>query len=195
MDGPMLISIITPTLLRPSLLKTCEMIDAQTHTEWQHVVMIDCENVDEDLIEQILHPQRMFIKCLAPHGNGGNSCRHNAWEMARGNYVMYCDDDNYYADEGVLAGVAASLQGAGYPAWALFPINRLGWRFYFDPPRSCHVDTMNVVLRHDYAQWPDTTAYGSDGILVDSLMKRQIPYAAFPDFRPIGVIPQLSFCK
>jgi hypothetical protein len=54
---------------------------------------------------------------------------------------------------------------------------------------------MNVVLRWDYAEWPDTTAYGSDGVLVDSLIERGVAYAAFPDFREIGIISQLNFCK
>lgn len=188
-------SIITPTLLRESLVKTCEMIDAQTYKEWQHIIMIDCEDGNEDLLKRTSHPQREFIKCPAPHANGGNSCRHNAWELARGEYIYYNDDDNTLADKNVLRDISKSLESAGNPPWALFPINRLGWRFYSDPPRSCHVDTMNVVLRRDYAQWPDTTAYGSDGVLVDSLMERQIPYAAFPEFREIGIIPKLSFCK
>lgn len=109
---------------------------------------------------------------------------------------MYMDDDNYYADERVFADIAAVL--APLPATvqiALFPINRLGHIFYSDPPRSCHVDTMNFVLRRDVAQWPDTNAYGSDGVLIDRLMEQNISYAGFPQFRPIAVLPKINFCQ
>jgi glycosyltransferase involved in cell wall biosynthesis len=187
-------TIITPSLQRLSLIEACASVDAQ-QVEWQHIVAVDSSQQDAELLRKIAHPQRFIMWCGQHHANGGNSCRHNAYNLATGDYVFYLDDDNYLADHRVLADIEMELQSANRPAWALFPILRLGGRFYCDPPRSCHVDTMNVVLRHDYAQWPDTTAYGSDGVLVDSLMERQIPYAAFPDFREIGIIPQLGFCK
>jgi glycosyltransferase involved in cell wall biosynthesis len=188
-------SVITPTLQRQSLIECCRSVDIQDGAEIQHIVMVDCEHLREDLLEKIARPNRLIVKCERPHQNGGNSCRHNAWKLATGEYIFYLDDDNTLADFRVFADIAFALHQANMPAWALFPINRLGGRFYCDPPRSCHVDTMNVVLRWDYAEWPDTTAYGSDGVLVDSLIERGVAYAAFPDFREIGIISQLNFCK
>lgn len=188
-------SIITPTLQRESLVRSCKSISDQSFESWQHLVMVDCDEFNFDLIRQVRHPKRRVMKCEKAHINGGNSCRHNAWDLAVGKYCLYLDDDNYLSDSTVLTDIATALQSTNNPEWAIFPIDRLGLRFYTDPPKSCHTDTLNLVLKRDIAQWPDTTAYGSDGVLVEDLMARGIPYAAFPNFRPIGVIPRLGFCQ
>lgn len=192
-----LLSIITPTLQRESLVAACLSIDSQIgDVTWEHVVMVDQEEFNPDLLARIAHPRRTIAKCPAPHRDGGNTCRRNAWPLTSGQWIAYMDDDNYYADNRVLADACSVL--ALQPndiKWALFPITRLGGRFYCDPPRSCHVDTMNFILRREIGQWPDTNAYGSDGVLVDRLMEAQIPYAAFPGFRPIAVLPKISFCQ
>lgn len=187
-------TLITPTLQRESLVQCCTSISDQTCKSWQHVVMVDCAELNIPLLRSIEHPQRRIFKCPVPHINGGNTCRHNAWAKAVGKWCYFVDDDNFLADNRVLEDIAEVL---AYVAdqWAIFPIERLSGRFYTDPPRSCHVDTLNFILRKEIAQWPDTDAYGSDGILIDDLMARGIPYAAFPDFRPVGIIPKISKCE
>lgn len=189
-------SIVTPTLQRESLLRTCESIDSQTYFgRFEHIIQIDCETIDKELFAKIDQPYRFVYQCPVAHRNGGNTCRGLAWDKSVGTYQWAVDDDNYIADEHVLEDVANALESAGRPEWGLFPINRLGGRFYTDPPRSCHVDSMNVIIKREHARWPDTDCYGSDGVLVDSLMEKQIPYVAFPDFRSIAILPQISFCK
>lgn len=180
-------TIITPTVLRTTLVKTCESVESQTFTDWQHIVMVDREPTYE-LIWLTAHPQRIVIACDKPHHNGGNTCRHNAWELATGDYVYYLDDDNYLADERVLE----DLQIVTMP-WALFPILRGGNHFFHDPPRPCFVDTGNVIARRDIARWPDIEAYCSDGVWVEGL--KQYPYQAFPNFRPIMVMPTSNFAR
>lgn len=180
-------TIITPTVLRDSLLKTCESVNVQTCADWQHIVMVDCAPKPE-MLERIEHPQRIIAFCDKPHHNGGNTCRHNAWELATGDMVFYLDDDNYLADERVLE----DLKVVTTP-WALFPILRHGKRFMFDPPKPCYVDTGNVIARRDIARWPDIEAYCSDGVWVEGL--KQYPYQAFPDFRPIMVMPTTNFAR
>lgn len=186
-------TIITPTLQRDSLVATCKGIAEQSFDNWQHLVMVDCAEFNFDITSQILHPKRRIMKCEKPHVDGGNTCRHNAWNYARGEWIIYLDDDNILSDSNILRDIAEVLPHD--QQWAIFPIDRLGLRFYTDPPKSCHIDTLNIVLRREIAQWPQTDAYGSDGVMVDDLMERGIPYAAFPAFRPIGVIPRISFCQ
>jgi glycosyltransferase involved in cell wall biosynthesis len=189
-------SIITATLQRDSLLETCRSIDQQTGVEWEHIVLVDQEEFKPELLDRIRHSRRTIVKCPFPHGNGGNSCRHNGWHLTTGEWVAYMDDDNYYADDRILADLWQAVRPLPeIVKWALFPITRLGLRFYCDPPRSCHVDTMNFILRREIAQWPNINVYGSDGVLVDRLMEEKVTYAAFPDFRPIAVLPKISFCK
>lgn len=188
-------SIITPSLMRPSLVATCDSIDSQTFRDFEHIVQLDVETIDNLIFARIDHPQRWVFQCERPHRDGGNTCRRLAWEKSTGIYQWCVDDDNTVADERILEDMADALECAGRPDWGLFSITRLGLRFYADPPRSCHVDSMNVVIKREFAQWPDTDSYCSDGILVDGLIERGIPYAAFPDHRPIGVIPVISGCR
>lgn len=183
-------SVITPTLQRESLLRTCASIDSQSHTDWQHVVMIDCDTVNEDILTKISHPQRLVLQCPSPHRNFGNSCRRNAWEHTKGDYVLHTDDDNFLADENIFKDMAHVLKDSEKD-WALFPILRHGQWFYTDPPRTCHVDTANMVIRREFAQWPDGPEYTMDGIFCERLV-RDHEYDAYPHFRPIVVMPSSS---
>jgi glycosyltransferase involved in cell wall biosynthesis len=195
MDHPFY-SIITPSLLRQSLLQTCDSVTKQTYGKWEHFVICDVEQLDQELLKQIEHPQRTIIQCPHPHRDGGNTCRRSAWPLTSGQWCYYLDDDNFLADEQVLADIHAALSPLPeIVQMGLFPILRLGHLFYCNPPRSCFVDTLNFCLRREIGQWPDTNCYGSDGYLIDGLMAAQVKYAAFPDHRPIAILPKISYGK
>ena len=191
-------SIITPTLDRPSLGLLCQTLENQTARIWEHIVVHDRERSDSSRRVTYFEGNwpRIHVECGVRHNDGGNTCRSTGLSMARGEWVWFADDDNFVAHERALEEMAEVLSVLpSETKWALFPIVRLGQPFYTDPPRSCHVDTMNFVLRREIAYWPQTDAYGTDGILVDDLIARKVTYAAFPNFRPIGVIPKISFCR
>jgi len=95
------------------------------------------------------------------------------------------------ADEKILEDLSIALEQAGNPQWGIFPILRHGQRFYFNPPQPCYVDTGNVVVRREVGRWPDIPDYCSDAVWVEGL--KQYPFAAFPDSRPIMVMPDSSF--
>ena len=156
-------SIITPTIERPSLDRCRESVRTQTYTEWEHIVMVD----------------------LPRTNNYGNSPRHNGWKRASGDYCIYLDDDNYFADANALQRVADAL--VSRPDWAIFPIMRHGLWFFNDPPGNCRTDTANMVIGRDISQWPDGPEYTMDGLFCDQL-KAKYPYAAFPKVAPIIVM-------
>jgi hypothetical protein len=185
-------SIITPSLQRQSLLRTCESVNTQTFKKWQHVVALDVAILDEELFRRIDHPQRFVYQCDYPHRNYGNTCRHKAWEFATGEYVLGLDDDNWLDGNRVLEDIHSALTGPLFdpPDWAIFPIMRHGQRFFHDPPGLCMTDTANVVARREIARWPNVPDYTADGHLVEGLKK--YPYMAFPMFRPIVVMPKSS---
>lgn len=178
-------SIITPTLQRHSLVRCCESVATQTYRAWEHIIMADAHEFNYDLMKPLCRPDRMILKCDHPHANFGNTCRHNAWAHATGDYVCYLDDDNYFADANVLQDLVLALKDS--PEWALFPILRHGQVFYTDPPRSCHADTANVVVKREIGRWPNGPEYTMDGIWIDALV-RDHKYQAFPKFRPIVVM-------
>jgi glycosyltransferase involved in cell wall biosynthesis len=185
-------SIITPTLQRESLLKCCASVDEQTFSDWQHIV-IDDSPEDQGVLTRISADQRVFGMSGESRRNHGNNCRRAGWEIAAGDWVYYLDDDNYLAHPDALADAAAVLDSIE-EKWALFPIFRHGNRFFFDPPQPCYFDTGNAMVRKEIAQWPNVDDYASDAIwLTATLLKH--PYRAFPNAKPLMVMPTTNFCK
>lgn len=186
-------TIITPTLQRDSLVATCQSIDCQTFEDWHHIVIVDQEDFKWCLLDPLCEHRRGFAKCDHPHQNGGNTCRHNAWSLARGRYIIYLDDDNFLADATSLQRIHDALEAADFPQVAFFPILRMGARFFPEgKPAMCHVDTSNVVIERSIAQWPDIDAYCSDGVLIEDLVAK-FPYRMFGDVSPIVVMPKISY--
>jgi hypothetical protein len=187
----MKISIISPTLQRESLVAWCESVNRQ-EGEWQHIVVVDCFELNLELMERIKHPQRVIVKCDAPHCDWGNTCRRNGWNHAVGEYVVYLDDDNFFSpDPLILRDIEQVITAAGCPPFCLFPIVRHGSVFFYYPPALCMTDTANLVLRRDVGQWPDVRASTADGILAEYLL-REHGCTPFPDFRPIIHMPSSS---
>jgi len=184
-------SIITPTIQRDSLLACCASINSQTHTDWQHIVVIDGGPSRHDLLDLVAdshpgHTNRTLVHLGGRCNNFGNTPRFIGWKLAHGDYVIYLDDDNYFARNDALADIASRLESS--PDWAVFPILRFGQRFFSADPGCCHVDTANMVIRREIAQWPNREEYTLDGIFCEQL-KAQHPYIAFPEVDPIIVVP------
>ena len=97
-------TIITPTMLRPSLIDTCRRIETQTYNRWQHLVAIDgstqrCNTGTVKAIDQIEHRKREIFHCESSHRNYGNTCRSEMFCHVKGDYLLYLDDDDVYLGE------------------------------------------------------------------------------------------------
>lgn len=129
-----MLTIITPTLLRETLIQACHSVDTQVYERWQHLVMVDCapNAIDLRLLTSLAHPQRFFIlhNMSGPSGYPASKLRHRAWELARGEYLLYLDDDDYYLDELALSRIKDGMSQQKDRLWGMFPIRRLGKRFY-----------------------------------------------------------------
>ena len=184
-------SIITPTILRPSLLKTCESVNTQTCADWQHIVIIDGD-FENTIPLEMHHPQRKFLRCERNHNNWGNTCRFNAWMHATGEYIYYLDDDNYLADDRVLETLKSVTAD-----WAIFPILKTQWgglHFFCPPLRGCS-DGGSFIAKREIGRWPECpimtnvidgrVGYDADGQLIEHL-RRNYPYQAIMT-RPLMV--------
>lgn len=163
-------SILTPTILRPSLVRACESINTQTCTDWEHIVIID--GVEGEVPKEIEHPQRKIIRCARNHNDYGNTCRYEAWTHLSGDYIYNLDDDNYLADERVLE----TLKLVTAP-WAIFPINKIDWHglHFCCPPKRGFTDTGSFIVRRDIGRWPQVAefgAFGADGEFAEYLLAR-----------------------
>ena len=182
----MKLSIITPSLARPSLRDCCHSVDIQLGAEWEHIIAFDCAeaDLDSDLMFSLAHPCRQFLSTGRRYGHYGNAARRLAWEKATGDFVLHLDDDDRLYRPDALADICHALLLDHLPDWALFPIHRHGSPFLLLPPGMCRTDTANMVIRRDLACWPDTEIREADGLLADHLSSHYA-YSAFPDMQPI----------
>jgi glycosyltransferase involved in cell wall biosynthesis len=101
----MLISIVLPTHDRPLLLKEAiASVKAQTHSQWELIVVDDASDPPVALDEQDLGGDRLR---LVPNSNarGPSGARNSGMEVASGDVVTFVDDDDLIAP-GALALIA-----------------------------------------------------------------------------------------
>ena len=127
-------SIITPSLARETLVRTCHSIDTQQNADWQHIVMIDrpecmLSAAQKARLKEISSPRRQIHLCPQIHRDFGNTCRSNAWDLARGDYLLYLDDDDYYVND-TLGELEKALAARPSPVWGIFPSHSLRSAFF-----------------------------------------------------------------
>ena len=169
-------SIITPTLVRTSLMRTCGSVDKQTYKGYEHIVMVDTAPtpMQADVLECLSGIRRNVIYLGKRHNDYGNLARNTAWEHATGDYIMYLDDDDYYMPN-ALETIAAKLKELPkLPDFAVFNCTRMGQQFFHWPPRieyTCSCQYVHKrVINGNPVKWPthDST-YQSDGRFLESL--------------------------
>ncbi len=185
-------TIVTPTICRQSLVRLCESIDSQTQVDWEHLVVVDMPRknmtADKRKVIAAIQPQakRSFSYCDKKHNNYGHTCRHQIWERAQGDYILYVDDDDYLADKDVLR----TLDSVTEP-WAVFPALRHGQTIFNLPPGYGGTGTGMFIHKREIGRWPDLDSYEADGEFVEEL-RRGHPYQVL-DSRPLVVLP-ISSC-
>lgn len=176
-------TIITPTILRDTLDRTCRSIEEGTHTDWQHIVIID-KPLDKPLFPRhLLHPRREWIMCGIRHNNRGNWCRHSAYPLIKGDYVLYLDDDDYYVND-CLAVLNYSIFGED---WGVFPTELHGNYLFRHVPGLCNTASCQwyhkPVIKGVQMRWPGPLSEaGQDGRLVDLAMELSQPAFIDPGF-------------
>jgi SAM-dependent methyltransferase len=178
---PFKFSIITPTVLRPSLERACRSIERQKYTNWEHIIMVDLPNAA--IPTYLAHPQRKVIICDQAHKNYGITCRHNAIPKTSGMYVLYLDDDNFYSPRALMV-LAENIFLNNFPDWGVFPMKMLGKRFFNPDPGLNKTDT-NQFFHKPYFKdrlwsFEDTQYHAADGLLVEELKKSGPPCVIDP---------------
>jgi glycosyltransferase involved in cell wall biosynthesis len=182
-------SIITPSLLRPTLRRTCDSISAQSNPSWQHVIIADGPAQE---CAKLVPPddRRKLLFCGTRHNDFGNTCRYNAWEHAEGEFCFYIDDDDYLADADVLT----TLEQVTEP-WAIFPVLWHGQHFFNVPPGINRTGSAMFIARREIGRWlPNRKEYAADGALVEHLIANY-PYQTLKDVRPLAVLPESHYGK
>jgi glycosyltransferase involved in cell wall biosynthesis len=172
-------TILTPTILRPTLRETCASLDSQSYQNWQHLVVVDLPAGEltpeqRELVESFAHPNRSVSYCERRHRNYGNTCRSRLFELIGGDYVLHIDDDDVYLGE-ALQTLAGLIEDS---AWGLFPIERFGEVFFNLPPSQGRVCSNQFFYRPfiggEAYRYTDNDSYDADWMLVERLLRH--PY-------------------
>jgi O-antigen biosynthesis protein len=91
----LLISVITPTRGRPELLRRAiGSVIAQSYANWELLVVDDGN--DDRTSDAIASHDDPRIRALRTEGVGAGAARNEALKVARGDYVVYLDDDDAF---------------------------------------------------------------------------------------------------
>lgn len=179
-------SILTPTILRPTLKRLCDSIDSQSCKDYEHVVIVDCvpDAEGQALLKEIEHPNRVILmNPNAPHPcDFGNNARRYGFGYAQGDYILQLDDDDYYADSEVFETLKCVTR-----IWAIFPVLAYGRRCHRkDPGRHKTGSAMFMYRRDTGLKFEDSTEYSADGNLVEELKKRYV-WQSLDDIRELVI--------
>jgi hypothetical protein len=191
-------SIITPSILRNSVVRTCQSINNQSYKNWEHILMIDIPQnklsvTQGEILNSLNHDNRKIVFCKKSHNNFGNTCRYNAYRYVTGDLIGYLDDDDYF-DEQAFELISEQLKKIDkIPDAIVYPANRFGQKFFNIPPGCCMTVTgqymhkpeiqINSFLTKE-VRWvkpPDNDkGYFHDGYFIESLKE-------FTEFTPLEI--------
>lgn len=183
-----LITVITPTILRPELKLLCDLIDEANKElgNIQHLVMIDKEVITEEdnkLLESIDNRYREMIRVHKTKlGNDfGNTARKVAYPFIKGKYCINIDDDmdlpindlfNRFCELLVMKKESHDL--------IIFPALRNGVRFFNIPAGKCKTVSCQYfykpVIKKKKMIWKEGTEYTLDGDFLEEIMEITTPY-------------------
>lgn len=175
----MLISIITPTLLRRTTERCLASVKAQTFQDYEHLVFVDGLKTTWDNYLRDFAAFNPKIKpdfAVTSYRNFGNTPRHLLAKQAKGDYVIYLDDDVYFKNENSLQILSEFL---GEADWGVYGIEYKGQSQFLNYPANCATDINQVfhkrVINGVQVFFPDRDEQNTDGIFVENLLKMSPP--------------------
>lgn len=169
-------SIITPTYNRDvNIVKRCiESVNGQSYTNWEHIVISDCESDEEDiktLCDTMPHSdKRIYVNTGNTNSNtwGAYPRQYGMMEHATGDYYLFLDDDNIILSHALRVAQDTILLNDNIKAlvWSIYHngalnpyvipeatyVNtnpKLSYILQGNPPHKYNVDTLNIIIRGD----------------------------------------------
>lgn len=179
-------SIITPTILRSTSRRTIDSVDAQTFTDYEHLVIVDGP-WGEVPGSWRKNPRRSIIRCAERHNDCGATCRNHAVHAARGEFVLYIDDDDYYVPDAL-----EELAGRVKMHFGVFPILNGGVLWLQLPPgrnktATCQLWHRRAVDGRVVAMPANQKHYSDDSAWAGELAKR-FAYQVVNLKRPLAIV-------
>lgn len=189
-------TIITPTIGRDTLLRTCESVNKQTCEEWEHLVVFDGPETNLEIFSKIEHPQRRIIFSGTKFGNYGHPLKFFAYDLASNDYLMYIDDDDWY-NRICLELIKKSID-PDCPFIFFYALWRGNMLLHIPPKRKatlscqyCHrkLDGQGNQIR--FPPWLSGGGYAQDGQWIESMAKAY-SYIVIEDEIPLVFVDQVN---
>ena len=159
---PPIVTVITPTYKRDieMVRRSIEVMQLQYEQNWEHLI---CSNGLEEpavrkLIEDMGDERVTYHWCEAPLGDYGNYARKEMLEVARGDYVLMLDDDNYIMPEYIrLMLETLEMSKADFAVCRVMHFGPLNEKVRGKPPvilgtdklEVYHIDILQFLMRRD----------------------------------------------
>lgn len=180
------ITVITPTFCRDmEIVNRCiGSVRVQTEKNWEHIICSDGEKESQvaDLVSSYGDDRlKYFYTDSRKEGDYGNNVRNEMLKKARGEYVVFLDDDNLIIPEYFEVMLGALTEGDGQFAICrclhfgpLQPIvGNPPVRLTGIPPQLHYIDTLQVMARREdllaIGGWDQKAGYFADGITFEKL--------------------------
>ena len=194
--------IITPTIGRNNLIRTCNSINEQSFKNWEHIILFD--NVSDEKINNLLTQipyEPTIIKGI--WNNYGNGQRFEAWEYTDINSIItYIDDDDDYYNNKVFQKIIDKFSSNSTLDAVFWPGLRYGKIFFNKPPQSGK--TMSNQFAHkkydkdkNPIRWPfsknNNKNYAIDGEFINYI-SNNLNYD-YIEGEPLVVVPKSNYGK
>jgi glycosyltransferase involved in cell wall biosynthesis len=159
------VSVITPTIHRDiATVERCvASVRSQLYQEWEHIVCSDGENEQEvsALCHGIREGRLLYYWSPEPQGHYGAGIRQRMHRYAKGDYLMYLDDDNIIFPDYMTKMVKAldDNPNAGFAVCHIVHMGPLPSSMgdppkivTGSPPRLQNIDTLQVMVRAEVAK-------------------------------------------
>ncbi len=142
----MIISVIIPCYNQAEFLsKAVASLQAQTHEEWEAIIVDDGSTDNSFAIAKSLAMQDKRIRVYKQSNGGSGSARNNGLEHAKGEYIQFLDADDTIAPNKFADQVSAMEQqnaDISYTDFSFFNSNG-----YIDKARSTRINYCKVLTR------------------------------------------------
>lgn len=197
--NPLRFTIITPTLLRPTLERTCKSIDDQTHSNYEHIIIVDVKGIIQRskglnsydrkeyfknkfaLLDKISNKNRkiLFYNKNFIGNDYGNECRGHGFDCRDKNtdYILYLDDDDFYINN--TFSIIQSRLDNNKPNAFYFPCLRFNETFFNEPAITQTTSNQwghKPVINGKEIKWHGDNSYVSDGEFLEEVKKIAGPF-------------------
>ena len=176
MDAP-LVSIITPTYNSAQYIsETVQSVQAQGHSNWEHIIVDDCSTDDTRAVLQQLAASESRIKLIFLEENGGSGiARNKGIEQAKGTYLTFIDSDDIWFPDFIETNIATIKQQQCPFVFASYRRSNEDLEFvhsdFVVPPKVTYTDILKTNSISCLTAFVDMSVLGKE--YMPSIRKRQ----------------------